>query len=88
MVRGHRVSAIVSMSSSGIVDFHTTTSSVNADKFKHFVEDALVPHLQPFNGINAHSVVVLDNASIHRGRGCGHHPEHRCTGPVPSTLQP
>ena len=69
MVRGHRVSAIVSMSSSGIVDFHTTTSSVNADKFKHFVEDSLVPHLQPFNGINAHSVVVLDNTSIHHVEG-------------------
>jgi len=25
----------------------------------------LVPHRQPFNGVNAHSVVILDNASIH-----------------------
>lgn len=31
----------------------------------HYVQDALLPHLQPFNGVNAHSIVVMDNASIH-----------------------
>ena len=25
----------------------------------------LLPNLQPFNGINAHSVVIMDNCSIH-----------------------
>ncbi len=65
MVRGHRVSAVVGISCSGILDFHTTLTTVDAEKFKHYVEDALVPFLQPFNGVNAHSVVVLDNASIH-----------------------
>ncbi len=65
MVRGHRVSAIVGISCSGILDFHTTLTTVDAEKFKHYVEDALVLYLQPFNGVNAHSIVVLDNASIH-----------------------
>ena len=65
MVRGHRVSAIVGMSWSGILDFHITVSTVNADKFHHYVEDALSPYLQAFNGTNANSVVILDNASIH-----------------------
>ena len=65
MVRGQRVSAIVGMSCNGILDFHTNTGTTSGDKFYDFVLDALVPHLQPFNGSNSHSVVVLDNASIH-----------------------
>ncbi len=48
------------VSYSGILDFHTTLMTVDADKFEQLVEDALVPYLQPFNGVNAHSVVVLD----------------------------
>ena len=65
MVRGHRVSAIVAMSCTGIIDFNTTTESVNAEKFKRFVTNALVPQLRQFDGVSAHSVVVMDNASIH-----------------------
>ena len=42
-------------------DFYTTTTSVNSDRFLHFVEHALVLHLQPFN----RSVVIIDNATIH-----------------------
>ena len=30
-----------------------------------FVENILLPHLLPFNGINLRSIVVMDNASIH-----------------------
>ena len=30
-----------------------------------FIEQSLLPHLMPFNGINPHSIVVLDNCSIH-----------------------
>ena len=33
--------------------------------FYYFVQSTLLPHLQPFNGINPNSVVVLDNCSIH-----------------------
>ena len=65
LVRGQRVSAIVGMSCSGILDFHTSTGTTCASDFHHYVQDALLPYLQPFNGVNAHSVVVLDNASIH-----------------------
>ncbi len=54
------MSAVVGISYSEILDFHTTLMTVDADKFEQFVEDALVPYLQPFNGVNAHSVVVLD----------------------------
>ena len=31
--------------------------------------ECLLPQLQPFNGTNARSVVILDNASIHHAEG-------------------
>ena len=31
--------------------------------------ECLLPQLQPFNGTNARSVVILDNASIHHAKG-------------------
>lgn len=63
--RGDRVNAICAISMDGLLDFYTTTSSVNSDKFLHFIEHALIPHLQPFNGSNKRSVVIMDNATIH-----------------------
>ena len=30
-----------------------------------FITSSLLPILQPFDGVNAHSLVVMDNASIH-----------------------
>lgn len=65
MVRGQRVSAILGMSCDGILDFTTTTGTTTSQIFQHYVQTALVPYLQPFNGVNARSIVVLDNASIH-----------------------
>ena len=63
--RGDRVYAICAISNDGLLDVYTTTGSVNADTFLHFVQHALVPYLQPFDGINKRSVVIMDNASIH-----------------------
>lgn len=65
LVRGQRASAIVGMSCDGILDFTTSTSTNTSQSFEHYVRKALLPHLQPFNGVNSRSVVVLDNASIH-----------------------
>ena len=65
LVRGQRVSAVAVMSTEGILDCHIVSGSVNADSFEEFVERSLLPHLMPFNGVNPHSVVVLDNCSIH-----------------------
>ena len=47
------------------MDCYTTRGTVNADKFEEFIEQSLVPVLQPFDGVNLNSVVILDNASIH-----------------------
>ena len=69
LVRGQRVSAIAAISITGVLDCYTVTGSVDAEKFADFVEEALLPHLQPFNGVNPHSVVIMDNASIHHAHG-------------------
>ena len=36
-----------------------------ADTFEDFIINSLASNLQPFNGTNSNSVVVLDNCSIH-----------------------
>ena len=65
LYRGERVSAIAAISYDGLLDCYTTLGSVDADKFKHFIDQSLIPNLQPFNGVNRNSVVILDNAAIH-----------------------
>ena len=62
---GQRLSAIPVVTTRGIEDVFITTKSVNGDLFLQFVEQCLVPVLQPFNGSNPRSVVIMDNASIH-----------------------
>ena len=64
MVRGQRVSAILGMCSDGILDFTTNTATTTGSIFQHYVQTALLPYLQPFDGVHARSIVVLDNASI------------------------
>ena len=62
LFRGERVSAIACMSTNGILDIKTVRETTNGDTFYDFVQTHLIPHLLPFN---QHSVVVLDNCSIH-----------------------
>ncbi len=65
LVRGTRFSAIPVMSLEGIHDVYLFEGTVNGEKFEEFIRSCLLPMLQPFNGINPHSVVIMDNASIH-----------------------
>ena len=37
----------------------------NGDIFNDFIQAQLIPHIMPYNGVNSHSVVILDNCSIH-----------------------
>ena len=69
LVRGERLSTIAMMSTAGVLDCKVVTGSVNGDVFYDFVQGCLLPHLMPFNGINPHSVVVLDKCSIHHVAG-------------------
>ena len=63
--RGTRYSAIGILSSKGIEDIYITKGTVNGDVFLDFVQKQLIPILNPFDGASPHSVVILDNASIH-----------------------
>ena len=65
LVRGKRYSAIPVMSISGIHDVEIVEGSVNGNRFETFVENTVLPILNPFNGTNALSVVIMDNCSIH-----------------------
>jgi len=65
LIRGVQYSATPVMSLDGIHDVYITEGTVNGHRFADFVRTCLVPILNPFNGINARSVVVMDNASIH-----------------------
>lgn len=53
------------MSINGLLDVRLVRGTANGDTFCSFVEECLLPQLQPFDGINPHSVVILDNCSIH-----------------------
>lgn len=64
LVRGQHFSYIAIMSTAQVV-----TGAVTGDVFEQFVQYSILPHLMPFNGTNQHSIVVLDNASIHHVDG-------------------
>ena len=64
-LRSKRHSAIGIMSTEGVEDVFITDESVDGEVFLFFVRNHLLPILQPFDGYNAKSVVVMDNASIH-----------------------
>ena len=64
-VGGKRLNAIAAMSLQGVEDIYIAEGTVNGDVFEDFTRTTLLPLLQPFNGINHNSVVVMDNASIH-----------------------
>ena len=38
---------------------------MNGERFEYFVRTCLLPILLPYNGINPHSIVIMDNAAIH-----------------------
>ena len=65
LVRGVRYSAIPVMSTTGIHDIYLAEGSVNGERFEYFVKTCLLPVLSPYNGVNHHSIVIMDNASIH-----------------------
>ena len=41
------------------------SGGVNGDVFYEFIHSKLLYHLNPFNGCNSQSVVIMDNALIH-----------------------
>ena len=64
-LRGKHLSSIAIMSTRGIEDIDTFEGNINGDTFCDFIKRCLVSLLQPFNGQNPRSIVVMDNAAIH-----------------------
>ena len=65
-VCGKRLNSIAIMSARGLQDFNIYEGNIDGETFYDFVQRCLLPILKPFNGTNSQSVVVMDNASIHR----------------------
>ena len=65
LIRGERISAIACMSLYGLLNVEMFRGMSNGDIFYDFIQTQLIPHIMPYNGINPHSVVILDNCSIH-----------------------
>ena len=65
LVRGERISAIAGISMAGLLDVKFIVGTTDGDTFYDFVQKCLLPHLMPFNGVNPHSVVVMDNCTVH-----------------------
>ena len=65
LIRGARYTTIPVMSIDGIVDVYITEGTTTGEKFEFFIRNYLLTILQPFNGVNSKSVVIMDNASIH-----------------------
>lgn len=65
-IHGKRISALAAITMRGVEDFYLVEGSVNGDIFCEYVRNSLLAVLQPFNGSNRNSIVILDNASIHR----------------------
>ena len=59
------INAIGIMSLERVEDVYLSEETVNSDIFEDFVRTTLLPILMPFNGINSHSVVVMNNCSVH-----------------------
>ena len=49
----------------GLLDVCVVKGTVDGDAFYDFTQKHLLPQLMLFNGVNPHSVVVLDDCSIH-----------------------
>lgn len=65
LIGGERVSAIACISLAGLLDAMTVKGTTDGDAFYDFIQVHLLPHLIPFNGVNPHSGVVMDNCAIH-----------------------
>ena len=63
--RGRRISAIAVMSTDGLITYDLVHESVNGERFMQFLQGKLVPEMLPYDGENPHSILVMDNCSIH-----------------------
>jgi transposase len=65
LLTGRKVNVIAAMTSEGM---EITTGSVNRDRFFYFVRGSLIPMMKPLDRHSPHSVLILDNCSVHQVR--------------------
>ena len=65
LLRGERISGIAVMSLEGMHDVQLVEGTVDGAKFEEFVTNTLIPLLNPFDGNNPRSIVIMDNCAIH-----------------------
>ena len=53
------------MSINGIEDVTNCKETVNGEAFSSYIEQTILPLLQPFNWSNPQSILIMHNASIH-----------------------
>lgn len=63
-IRGKRYSMLPALSLDGIIALEIVEGSIDGDRFSHFI-DILLNNMNPWPAPN--SVIVMDNASIHKG---------------------
>ena len=63
--RGQRISAITALSADGVIALELTKGTVDGSKFVDFIRGKLIAEVQPFDGENTRSILVLDNCSVH-----------------------
>ena len=66
LYRGTRVSAIVALSTDGLVAMKLINGTTNANTFFDFARGDLIPYMNSFDGLSPKSIIILDNCSIHR----------------------
>ena len=54
------------MSTDDVEDIYIYEGSVNGEIFLDFIRRCLLQLLMPFNGSNPNSIVILDDASVHK----------------------
>ena len=74
LYRGQHILAIAAMTCNGIVNYSTHVGGMTADILTTFYQLLCYltlswPHLQPFDGTNPCSIVVMDNATMHLAAG-------------------
>ena len=57
--RAQRITSIAAISYNGLLACKLTKKTLNGRRFKNFLRKEIVPLLQPYNGVNSQSVVVM-----------------------------
>ena len=65
LTRGTRINVIAALCHEGLVAMEPTKSTVNRAIFFNFLRTKLIPNMMQFDGYNPHSVVIMDNLSVH-----------------------